>query len=243
MKKYILGSLSIILLIMIWFLYAVYIDNIYILPGPLKVFQSFITLLVTFQTYKIIFFTLFRLLIAFIISGVLGIFLGILAGNSKSLDYFLNPVVSTLRTLPVASIIIIIIILMGRNNSLYIITFLMIFPLVYEASKQGVTNISQSLKNNIAIENHPKYTILTRIQLPLAMPYIRTSLFQSIGLGFKVIVMAEFISQTNIGIGKELFNGSISINYHIVFAWTLIIIIIVFLFEIILKNIQKAYEI
>lgn len=243
MKKALIGSSSIILLILIWFIYANYIDNIYILPGPIKVLKSFFNLLFTGSTYKVIIFTLFRLVIAFAISSVFGIVLGLLAGNYPSLDYFLNPIVSTLRSLPVASIIIVIIILMGRNNSLYLITFLMIFPLVYEATKQGVLNIPKVLKNNIALENHPKHVILSRIQLPLAMPYIRTSLFQSVGLGFKVIVMAEFISQTNMGIGRELYKGSISINYDKVFAWTIIIIIIVFLFEYILNIIKKACEI
>jgi len=133
--------------------------------------------------------------------------------------------------------------LLGRSFSLYVITFLMIFPIIYEASKQGVRNIPQPLKNHMALEGHPKWVILLNIQLPLSFPYIKTSLFQSIGLGFKVIVMAEFITQTRIGIGRELYNGSISIQYENVFAWTIIIIFIVTLFELLLNSLRKAYEI
>ncbi|QWC00292.1 ABC transporter permease subunit [Mycoplasmatota bacterium] len=231
------------IIIIIWTLYALVIDNQYIFPNPLTVIKSFIDLLTQVKTYSIIVYTLFRLIVAFIISAFLGIFLGLLAGNLKALDEFLHPLIISLRTLPIASIIIILMILLGRSFSLYIITFLMIFPIIYEASKHGVHNIPQALKNNIALENHPKRIIFFKIQLPLSLPYIRTSLFQSIGLGFKVIVMAEFITQTQMGIGRELYNGTISIQYERVFAWTIIIIIIVALFEVILKKIRKAYDI
>lgn len=243
MRKYLLGGLSVVFIIIIWSLYASYVDNNYIFPNPLIVFNSLLKLLKTLETYSIIGYTLLRLFISFIVSAFLGIIFGLLAGNYQPLDEFLHPLVISLRTLPIASIIIIMMVLLGRSFSLYVITFLMIFPIVYEASKHGVKNIPKPLKNHIALEGHPKWVILYHIQLPLSYPYIRTSLFQSIGLGFKVIVMAEFITQTRIGIGRELYNGSISIQYESVFAWTIIIIFIVTLFELLLNSLRKAYEI
>ena len=231
MRKLIIGSLSIITVLLIWQIFSVQIDNQFILPGPLKVFKAFLELLKNISTYQIIGLTLFRLFIAFIFSLVFAVILGLLAGNYSLIDEFLWPLVSALRTLPVASIIIIIIILMGRNYSLYLITFLMIFPIIYEATKQGVLNIDKSLKDAIALETHNQLTIMTKLHFPLVLPYIKTAILQSVGLGFKVIVMAEFIAQTSKGIGRALFNGSISINYELVFAWTLIIIFIVAIFE------------
>ncbi|MDY0278511.1 MAG: ABC transporter permease subunit [Acholeplasma sp.] len=242
MRKIILGALSISILILIWFSYSKLIANEFILPGPIKVIKTTIDLLFLSSTYKIILWSLFRLFISFVLSAVSGTLLGLMAGNFNILDELLKPLVSALRSLPIASIIIIIMILFGRNNSLYIITFLMIFPLVYEASKSGVQNIDQALKDNIALETHSTWILLYRVQLPLSLPFIRTSLFQSIGLGFKVIVMAEFITQAKIGIGRELFDGSISIQYDLVFAWTILLIILVIIFESILRKIKTVYE-
>jgi len=239
MRKYLLGSLSVILIIIIWFIFSNVINNSFILPNPVLVFITLIRLLSEFSTYSIIGITLFRLVIAFIVSSILGIFFGLLAGNYAWLDEFFHPLVTTLRTLPVASIIIIMLILFGNQSSLYLITFLMIFPIIYEASKAGVINIPQELKNNIALETHQRLIIIVKIHLPLAFSYIKTALFQSIGLGFKVIVMAEFISQTTRGIGYELFKGTTVIQYELVFAWTIIIIIIVMLFEIMIKKLNK----
>lgn len=242
MRKYLLGASSIILIILVWAIYAAYINNIYVLPGPLKVFKTLFDILFDSQTYLILVASFLRLTIALVISFVFGLILGLLSGNYPFLDEFLHPIVSTLRSIPIASIIVIVLILIGHEASLYIITFLMIFPICYEASMQGVKHIDKSLKHAISLETSSKLTIITKIQFPLALPYIKTSIIQSIGLGFKVIVMAEFIAQSSIGIGRELYKGSISINYDRVFAWTIIIIFIVILIEKIFKK-NTAYDI
>lgn len=242
MKKYFYGGLSILFLLIIWQLFSSSLDNQYILPAPLLVFYSFIELLLEGSTYLIILLTLTRLILALIASTLIAIILGVIAGNYKSFEYFLKPIVSSLRTLPVASVIIIIIILIGNDFSLYLITFLMIFPLVYEAAKDGIINISNDLKDSIALEGHHPLVIMTKVQLPLALPFIKTALFQSLGLGFKVIVMAEFIIQSTKGIGNELYKGSISINYHLVFAWTLIIILLVMIMEFLIKKLKKLIK-
>ena len=240
MKKFFYGSLSILLLLIFWQLLTITIGNTYIFPSPIKVFGTLLVLLRNLSTYEVIFLTLFRLLIALIIAIILGVIFGLFSSNSAFLKDFLHPIVQLLRTLPVASIIVIILILVGNKVSLYIITFLMIFPIIYQATISGTENISNDLKDNIRLEPQHKMHIMFQIHLPLAWPYIKTAFFQSFGLGFKVIVMAEFISQTTKGIGNELYQGSISINYELVFAWTIIIIILVMLMEYFMKFIRKT---
>ncbi|PKK92409.1 MAG: hypothetical protein CVV62_00465, partial [Tenericutes bacterium HGW-Tenericutes-7] len=176
------------------------------------------------------------------LSAVLAIILGIISGNYKIIDEILHPFIITLRTLPVASIIVIMLIIFGNELSLLLITFVMVFPIIYEGSKQGVLNISEELKNTITMETNHKLEIMAKLHLPLAMPYIKTALLQSFGLGFKVIVMAEFISQTSKGIGNELFQGSISIEYELVFAWTIILIVLVMIVEVIVKSINNKIK-
>ena len=242
MRKYLVGLSSIGLIFIIWAIYAQSVANPYILPGPGVTIEYLGQLLTDLETYKTIFLTLFRLFIAFILSLSMAVILGVFAGNKDIVDEFLHPITSMLRSLPIASIIIIIIIIFGNQTSLYIITFLMIFPITYEATKAGVKNIDQSIKDALALEGLPKWKLIIFVQLPLAYPFISTAITQSLGLGFKVIVMAEFISQSRSGIGRALKDGSISIDYQAVFAWTLIIIFIVIIFESLLNIIKrKAY--
>jgi len=237
-RKHYLGFLSVIVFVLIWYLFSLSVNNQFILPSPILVIKSLFDLLLEVKTYETIGYTLIRLIIAFALSGVLAIILGIISGNYKVIDEILHPFIVTLRTLPVASVIVIILIIFGNELSLFIITFVMVFPIIYEGAKHGVLNISEELKNTITMETNHKLEIMAKLHFPLALPYIKTSLLQSFGLGFKVIVMAEFISQTSKGIGNELFQGSISIEYEKVFAWTIILIVLVTIVEVIVKSIN-----
>jgi NitT/TauT family transport system permease protein len=241
MKKVLLYLLSVGIILLIWQLYVVIFDNV-IIPTPLEVLNRFIFLMSSSNTYLIILNSFFRLIIALLFAIFFGIAFGVLAGLYPTFSRILNFPVTSLRTLPVASVIIIILILFGNVFSIYVITFLMIFPIVYEASKQGILNISDVHRSALKLEKTTLWFALFRVYIPLAMPYIITGILQSIGLGLKVLVMAEFIAQSPQSIGQALYIGKIYLDHVDIFAWTIILIIIVIIIETLVKkiNIEKT---
>jgi NitT/TauT family transport system permease protein len=241
MKKWLISLSSIVFIILIWQLYVLFSHNI-IIPTPLNVFENLILLLSTNETYLIILNSFFRLLIALFSAIFIGVALGVLAGLYPTFSQILNFPVTSLRTLPVASVIIIILILFGNVFSIYVITFLMIFPIVYEATKQGIINISDVHRSALKLEKTSFYFAVFKVYIPLAMPYIITGILQSIGLGLKVLVMAEFIAQSPQSIGQALYIGKIYLNHADIFAWTIILIVIVSIIEAIVKriNVEKT---
>ena len=68
---------------------------------------------------------------------------------------------------------------------------------------------------------------------------ISIALAQSIGLSFKAMVMAEYISQTQKSIGFSLLNAKSWLEYPTVFAWTIILIILAMIVEMISAYIIK----
>lgn len=241
-KEITLYTITLGTLLIIWQIRATMVDNATLFPFPANVWASLTTLLSQIETYRIILFTLFRLLISLATSLFIGIILGVIAGFSKTVYTLLRPVVTGLRSLPVASLIVVILILYGQQQAVYIIGFLMIFPIMFEASAHGVINVNTQLVHATRIEAVNKSKKLLYVYFPLALPYIKTGLFQSVGLGFKVLVMAEFIAQTQISIGRMLYLGRINIQYADVFAWTIIIILIVLLIESLLKRLQTSSD-
>jgi len=231
MKKYALYLTTIAVVLLLWQLQAMRIDKADLFPYPSDVFHTLLDLLRTWNTYSVIFASLRRLAIAIGASTAVAIVLGIISGFKRTLGTLLQPIVTSLRTLPVASLIVIILIVYGMTRSLYVITFLMIFPLVYEAAKQGVLNMNPTLKMALALEKIPAHKKVSKVYLPLAFPYIKTGFLQSIGLGFKVLVMAEFIAQSPHSIGEALSRGRDNFQYDVVFAWTIILIVLVTLVE------------
>ena len=223
-----LSTMAVILVIVIWQLYAIRIDNSSFMPGPIKVFTALFELLGDGETYKIIFTTLLRLIISIIIASTVGLFLGLVSGIRYQVEALLRPVVSSLRTLPVISIVIVILILYGNAVSLYIISFLLLFPLIYQSELDGIKNIDSTLLEVLKLDcDKCSLPAVKMVFLPLSLPHFRTGILQSAGLGIKVLVVAEFIAQAEISIGKELAFAKAGFEYSYVFAWTIILIVIV----------------
>lgn len=230
---------SIGVLILIWAGYARSVGNALLMPPPRDVLSTLGELLSTPNTYRIIGMSFFRLVLAFMMASGFGIFLGLWAGVHPSLEAFFKPLVTTLRTVPVASVIVVVLILYGSRSALYIITLLMLFPVIYEATRIGVQTIDRSLKEAYRLEPHRLFFAIGWFYLPLSYPFIKTGLLQSMGLGFKVLVMAEFIAQSPVSIGQALYLGRIQLDYASVFAWTILIIAIVYIFETLLQRLKS----
>jgi len=202
------------------------------MPRPNQVFDSLKLLLVEWDTYIVILTTLKRLIFSMAISIFFGMVLGLISGVHYELEALLKPIVISLRTLPVISIVIIVLILYGNTFSLYLISFLLLFPIIYQAELDGIKNIDNTLKEVLKLDCD-KCTMQTMrmVYLPLSIPFLRTGVIQSAGLGIKVLVVSEFIAQSKISIGKEIYFSRLNLEYSNVFAWTFILIFIVLIIE------------
>jgi len=227
-----LSTFSIVLILVAWQLYSIKVNNPHLMPDPLDVFKQFFILLGEAQTYIIILATFKRLLITIALATAFGLTLGLLSGMHYQLEALLKPIVISLRTLPVISIIVIVLILYGNTFSLYIISFLLLFPLIYQSELDGVKNIDPLLLDVLKLDcNKCSFNAIKMVFFPLSLPHLRTGILQSAGLGIKVLVVAEFIAQTKTSIGRELYFNRISLEYSKVFAWTIILICIVVVIE------------
>ncbi len=215
------------------------IGNTYIVPSPYLVFREIFHLLIKIDNLFIISQSLFRLFYSLFVASLTGIVLGFLAAKFNWLNQFLKPIISTLRTTPIIAIIIILLVLVGRLNSVYIIVFLVLFPIMYEGVIGGVHKIDDNVIDAFRLDPATLSQTFIYMYLPLTLSHIKIALLQSVGLGFKVLVMAEFIAQTKNSIGSKLYEASISINYSIIFAWSIIIIIIAVIIEIGIHKIKS----
>lgn len=227
-----LSTFSVLLVLVIWQIYSIRVNNPHLMPDPQSVFNSLLDLLGESGTYLIIFTTIKRFIISMAIAIGFGFVLGMFGGIYYQLESMLKPIVVSLRTLPIVSIIVIVLILYGNDVSLYIISFLLLFPIIYQSELDGVKNINQTLREVLWMEEDKiSFTAVRMVYFPLALPHLRTGIIQAAGLGIKVLVVAEYVAQTKVSIGRELYMGRINLEYANVFAWTLILIFIVLVVE------------
>lgn len=231
MKKSLWSFGSVFVIFLIWLLLSTIISNEIIMPSPQLTIKAFFDIFTKSSSLKAIAFTLFRLLVALIIASLLGITFGTLSGLNQKIRLILRPIISVLRTIPVISILVILLILFGFTLTPYLITLLMIFPLIFQAISDGIENIDQELIDVFKLENDSLTDAVKYCYLPLIGSQIKTSLLQSAGLGIKVLVMAEYLSQTKFSIGNSLYLAKVNLDYASVFAWTLLLIIIAIIIE------------
>lgn len=228
----ILSASSILIMFIVWQLYSISVNNPTLMPNPINVFKSLYEMLINKDTYVVVFTSLSRLLFSLILATVLGTILGLLSGIHSSVEAFLKPLIVTIRTLPVISIIIVILIIFGNTVTLYIISLLLLFPIIYQAELDGVKNIDRLLIDVLRLEcDDSNINVLKMVYFPLSIPFLRTALIEAIGLGFKVLVVAEYIAQTKVSIGKEIYMAKVNLEFTEVFAWTIMLLLFVLIIE------------
>jgi len=242
MKKRWIYVISISVLITLWFLLYIMINHDLILPSPIAVFRRFFEILFSFNAIFVIFSTLIRLLLAIFISAAIGIIFALISYFRPLFGQFMKPYVTILRTIPVISIVVILLIILGYAWTPYAITFFMVFPIIYQAVYQGLHEINHELLDVIKLEEKHMIFMIFGFYLPQIKSHIFLSFLQSFSLGLKVLVMAEYLSQTKQSIGNEIYLAKVNLLYQDVFAWTIVLIVIAVLIELFIQHQMKVYK-
>lgn len=238
-KDGIFTLISFILIIAIWKISSLFISSEIILPSPEKTIMSLFGLLKTKDFFIIILVSLERGLIGFIISLILGILAGFFSGFNKIFNKIFEPILVIIRSTPVMSVILIALIWFKSNNVPIFASFLMSFPIICTNVKEGINNIDTRLVDMAVIYKIKKRRIISEIYLPSIVPFLIAAISTSFGIGWKVVIAAEVLSQPKYAIGTSLQNSKLYLNIDEVFAWTIIAILIGYLFEKIIRFIEK----
>ncbi|HOE06783.1 MAG: ABC transporter permease subunit [Bacilli bacterium] len=229
---------GILFILLVWFFASRIVDNSIVIPKISEVLQALGSLLQTKQTYVVIFNTISRLILTVSISFVLALFCSILAGSITRVKDFLKPIMTLMRTTPVAAVIIILLMIFGNIKSPYIITSLVILPIMYEGILVSFENIDQGIIDEVKMLSNLNFRVVKEVYLPIVTPQILSTLVATIGLGLKVMVMSEFIAQPNNTIGYVMLQEKNFLEMDYVFAWTIILVVFVLLVEELLKIIK-----
>ncbi|MFA7045836.1 MAG: ABC transporter permease subunit [Candidatus Izemoplasmatales bacterium] len=239
MKKTAMTLTAIFLIFIGWIILYFLVNHPLLCPSPWAVFQALIGIFSQRESLIIILMTLFRLLLALLASTILGVGLGYVASQKKNLERLLHPVITILRTIPVISILVIMMILLGLHLTPYLITFLMIFPLVYQATIDSVHAIDSAYLDIYHLDDDRWISGFRHCYFPLIRGRLTTAFLQSAGLGIKVLAMAEYFTQTPNSIGMALNQARVNLEYDRVFAWTLCLIFLAVLLEGLVRHHQK----
>lgn len=227
--------------VLIWHILSRLINKEILLASPLSVAKKLLYNMQHKFFWTTILFSLSRISLGFSLGAVLGSLLALFGSRWPLVKDLLEPLLSTIKSTPVASFIILLLIWMPSKNLSVAISFLMVLPILYTSVLAGIENTDQKLIEMAQVFRLSKVKTIRFIYLPEIYPYFHSAASVALGLAWKSGIAAEVIGNPRGSIGAGLYEAKIYLVTDELFAWTLVTILLSVLLEkIVLKILDRV---
>ena len=212
-RRMIRATIGIIGLLVFWQAVSSFYNLDVILPGPITVFSAVIRTLTLSDPdqwlygpniYVHLLLSFLRAIVGFAVAAAIAIPAGILIGRYRTAREFVEPVIRLLYPVPGIAWIPLAILWFGLTDKAVVFVVFMaeFFPLFFN-TEAGVRNINPILIDAGRCYGASGFTLLRRVILPAAAPYIITGMRIALGGAWRMIVAAEMLS-AKAGVGFVL---------------------------------------
>lgn len=214
-----------------------------LLASPSATLKALISLAGQSVFWHTVLFSLTRILLGFVLAVMCGVVLAVLSAALEPVEILLSPLFSVIKSVPVASFIILALLwIRGRNLSVCI-SFLMVLPIIYNNMFAGLKEADASLLEMAKVFRLSFKKKILYIYVPQLLPYFTAACTTSLGLCWKSGIAAEVIGMPSGSIGNRLYETKLYMDTPEMFAWTVVIVIISFIMEKgFLRLLNKAAE-
>ena len=146
--------------------------------------------------------TFLRVLIAFLLSFILGGGLAFVSYLYPSFASFFAPVVVIIRVLPVFAIVFILLDWTNANIVPILVAFLSLFPMLYTAFSGAFSGVDKNLVEMSNAYNVPMKKRIAKLYLPSIAPFVVKEIGAGLSFGVKLVVSAEVLIQTAKSLGS-----------------------------------------
>ena len=222
-----LQTLAVLLFwLLVWALAARAVGQALLLPSPLETGRELVTLARSAVFWLTVGKSVLRVLAGILLAVLLGAALALLTHKSPLLKALLAPVMTLVKSTPVASFIILALVWLGRGIVPLVIAALMVLPVVWSNVSQGLAGIDPQLLELAAVYRLPKLRALRRITWPSVLPHLRAALRSALGLGWKAGIAAEVLTVPPGSIGKRIYEAKLYLETTELFAWTAAVVLV-----------------
>jgi NitT/TauT family transport system permease protein len=164
-------------------------------PGPIETVVTCADTVLDAWYYKSIYYSLYRVLLGFLVASAVAIPLGLMMGWNRLFSDFTMPGFEILRPVPpVAWVPLSIIIFAQLEYSILFITFTGAFFIVALNARLGAESIDPSLFRAAWCLGASPFQVFRQVVLPGALPAIFTGLALGMGISWETVVAAEMIA-------------------------------------------------
>ena len=220
-----------VVFIAVWFAVAAAIGKSIILPSPADTLISFFDLLCEGSFYLAVLRTLGRTLLSFIIAFSLACILSFCSIKSEFFKKAFAPLTVIVRVLPTISVILLVLIWFKSSLAPYVITFIVIFPMLYTTVLNAAENVDASLLEMCGAYKVSKVRQFFYLYIPEMLPPVLTGISITLSFSVKLTIAAEVLASTQRSMGRYMSQASAYIETSTLLAWTLAAILLGFLLE------------
>lgn len=241
MRKQMRKVVIILLWLAVWQIAAMWTDNHILLVGPVQVLRVFVQNMMQPDFLKIVLYSFARIGLGFFLALCIGLIFGAVSCRFPVVEELSAPVMATLKSIPVASFVVLLLIWFGSSRLSFFISFLIVFPNVYVNTIAGLKSADVKLLEMAQVYGMSKMSRFFYIYRPALMPYLGSCLKISLGMSWKSGVAAEVIGLPAYSLGERLYMSKIYLDTAGLLSWTLMIVLISFLFEKAVLWLVKVY--
>lgn len=233
--------LSILFLGLVWELIALQIGYPAIFPSLIDLLKETGRLIISENFFVEISVTILRGLIGIAFAFSIAFVLGIIAAFSSFWKAFFHPLVVVSRSIPVISLVLIALLWLTPPCLPVFIALITMFPILYQNILTGLEQTDKRYIEMATVFGKSGLSQFFNIYLPSAKKVIFDGIKTAMGFGWRAIIIGEALSQPVHGIGSAMKQAQVYINVSELVAWTVVAIGISYLFEYIIKLIQKIH--
>ncbi|MDO4788670.1 MAG: ABC transporter permease subunit [Johnsonella sp.] len=241
-NKQIVTLAAVLFALLFWQLAAKRLDQSLLIPEPEEVLLRLWQIIKNKELFFAAGNSLGAISGGFFAALLLAVCLAALSAWREEIEIFLAPYMLAIKTVPVASFIIIALIWLSAKNLSSFISFLMVLPIIYTNVLEGIKNTDRQKLFMCEIFRVSSFKKLLYVYLPGLRTYLYSALSVSVGIAWKAGVAAEVIGIPEGSMGRRLYDAKIYLDTPSLLAWTLGIILISLLFEqLILLGVRAFY--
>ncbi|TEB11367.1 putative aliphatic sulfonates transport permease protein SsuC [Pelotomaculum propionicicum] len=173
----------------VWQLAANHYHSEFMMPSPWKTMVTFTSVVQDPEVVKNLMITLKRVLTGFLYALMIGVPLGFLMGYSKTALQLFDPLIDSLRQIPIMAWVPLTIVWFGLGDgpTIFLIAFAGVFPIVLN-TVAGVQNISRDYYNAARSMGAGPWSIFAHIIVPASLPDILIGGRVAVGLGWMSVI-------------------------------------------------------
>lgn len=217
--------------LLLWTLLAARVGQELLLPSPLQVLQAALRLTGGTDFWLTVGTSILRVLGGLLAGCVLGLLLAFLTSVSPIAHALIAPLMTLVKSTPVASFIILALVWLGRSTVPLLITGLMVLPVVWANVSAGIAAQDPKLRELAQVYRLPRSRVFRTLTVPTVLPHFRAALRSALGLGWKAGIAAEVLTVPPHSIGRMIYESKLYLETTELFAWTLTVILLSLLIE------------